>query len=387
MMTPKENTQRLLNADHPERVGLTDGPWGATVQKWMIQGYPTHKVKRTVTEKVTENGQEVEKQIEKEFDDPVPAHEHFGFDMVGAGGWYDMMAKRGVDETVEETDEWRVVRNGMGALLKWWKAKDGTPEHVDFHMTTREIWEKEYKPLLLDIERDRIGIEGSKKALEDPGNSGKWTHYGSLFVWEHMRRSMGDLCMYESLVLNPEWIHDFNRTYTDHLIGHYKILLEEGGVPDGMWLYEDLAFKQRLFCSPQTLADLIFPYYAEVVDFFHSYGMKVILHTCGFTMDALPLIVDAGFDGLHPLEVAAGNDILKAAEDYGDKLVFIGGFDKRIMESDSKEEIRRKVTDFMKGMKDRGARFMFGSDHSISTNTDYGDYMCAIDTYRELMMY
>ena len=48
---------------------------------------------------------------------------------------------------------------------------------------------------------------------------------------------------------------------------------------------------------------------------------------------------------------------------------------------------KMKVTEFMQGMKDRGARFLFGSDHSISTNTDYDDYMCAIDSYREHMMY
>ena len=386
-MTPKENTQRLLNADGPERAGLNDAPWGATLRKWVTQGYPTRKVKKTVTEKATQGGKEVEKEVEKEIDEPVPPHEHFGFDMVGVGGWCDMMALRGVREIVKETDEWRIIRNGMGASLKWWKDKDGTPEHVAFDMTSRAVWEEKYKPHLLDVDRTRVKVDESRKIIEEKAGSGKWTHYGTLFIWEHMRQSMGDLCMYESLVLDPDWIHDFNRVYTDHLINHYKILIDEAGVPDGMWLYEDLGFKERLFCSPQTLKELIFPYYAEVVDFFHSYGMKVILHSCGFTMDALPLIVDAGFDGLHPLEVAAGNDIFKAVEDYGDKLVFIGGFDKRIMESGSFDDIRREVSEFMKGMKDRGARFMFGSDHSISTNTDYDKYKCAIDTYREHMTY
>ena len=387
MKSSRENTQALFDRKPAERVGLQDSPWGAALRKWATQGYPTQKATRKVKKTVVEDGKEVEREVEEEFDRPVPAFRHFGFDMVLVGGWYDMMALRDVHEVLEETDEWKVVRNGMGAALKRWKHKEGTPEHIDFRMTSREIWERDYRPHVLDVDRDRVNIEASQKQLERHRQEGLWTHYGTLFIWEHMRQSMGDLCMYESLVVDPDWIHDFNRVYTDHLIGHYKLLFEEAGVPDGVWIYEDLGFKERLFCSPETLAELIFPYYAEVVDFIHSYGAKVVLHTCGFTMPALKLIVDAGFDGLNPMEVAAGNDILAAAEKYADDLVFVGGFDKRILETHDKKVIREEVEKFMKGMKERGARFLFGSDHSISTNTDYEDYRYAIEVYRENMMY
>jgi len=387
MKSSRENIQALFDREPAERVGLHGNPWGATVEKWVTQGYPTHKVTRKTKETVVEAGKEIDREIEEEVDRPVPPYKHFGYDMVGCGGWYDMMALRDVNEVVEETDEWKVTRNGMGAALKYWKDKNGTPEHIDFRMTSREIWDRDYRPHLLDIDRTRINVEASAEQLQKHRDEGLWSHYGTLFIWEHMRRSMGDLCMYESLAMDPDWIHDFNRVYTDHLIGHYKILFEEAGVPDGVWLYEDLGFKERLFCSPQMLTDLIFPYYAEVIEFFHSYGAKVVLHSCGFTMSALDLIVEAGFDGLNPLEVAAGNDIFKAAEEYGDKLVFVGGLDKRIIETHDKELICKEVTKFMTGLKDRGARLLFGSDHSISTNTNYDDYQCAIETYREHMMY
>jgi len=35
----------------------------------------------------------------------------------------------------------------------------------------------------------------------------------------------------------------------------------------------------------------------------------------------------------------------------------------------------------------RGARLVFGSDHSVSTGVDYEDYLLAMDVYREHMMY
>jgi hypothetical protein len=38
-------------------------------------------------------------------------------------------------------------------------------------------------------------------------------------------------------------------------------------------------------------------------------------------------------------------------------------------------------------MKALGARFVFASDHSISTNVAYADFAYALDVYREHMAY
>ena len=92
MKTARENTQALFDQQPAERVGLVDSPWGATVSKWVAQGYPTEKATRKVKKTVVDDGREMEREIEEEFDQPVPPFRHLGFDMIGAGGWYDMMA-------------------------------------------------------------------------------------------------------------------------------------------------------------------------------------------------------------------------------------------------------------------------------------------------------
>jgi uroporphyrinogen decarboxylase len=387
MMSSRENIANLFARKPAERVGVMDNIWAQTLDKWITQGYPSRRVRQTGKVKFRENGQEVEREAETERDQALPPHEHFGFDMAGAGGWFDMMPLKGFSEVVEETEEWRITRNGAGAALKYWKRRAGTPEHIDFRMTSREVWERDYRPHLVAVDRTRVNVENARKALAKVREQGYWTFFGHLFIWENMRRSLGDVCMYESLVLDPGWIHDYNRVHTDFYKAHYKILFEEAGVPDGVWMYEDLGYNKGLFCSPKVLAELIFPYFKEVVDFFHSYGLPVVLHSCGSATEAMPLIVEAGFDGLHPMEVAAGNDTFRYAEQYGDRLVFIGGFDKRILESHDHERIRKEVTAFVRGMKERGARYVFASDHSISTNTDYQDFRCALEAYRENMMY
>jgi len=112
-----------------------------------------------------------------------------------------------------------------------------------------------------------------------------------------------------------------------------------------------------------------------------------VLHPCGFTEPALDMIGDAGCDGLHPMEVKAGNDALRIADGYKDKLCFIGGLDARILESGDRDLIRKSVTDLVEGMKRRGARYVYASDHSISTNVDYDDFVFSLDVYREHMAY
>jgi len=389
-MTSRTLIDNLLRGKQAERVGLVDSPWDDTIAAWVEQGYPTHMVYKEAGESRwrSEDGQWVEAELAGEYEEPVPAWEHFGYDLASIGPWFDNMPLRDYDELIDETDEWDIRRNGAGAALKYWKHKSGTPEHMDFRMVTRQIWEHDYRPHLLTLDPARIKVAEARKNLARATQAQVWTYFGHMFVWELMRQSMGDVTMYESLLLDPAWIHDYNRIYTDFYKRHFATMFEHVGLPDGVWLYEDLGYKNGLFASPKVLSELIFPYHKEMVDFFHGYNLPVVLHTCGSTAQALPLIVEAGFDALNPMErKARDNDPFVFAEKYGDRLAFIGGLDARVFETNDKDVIRREVKHYIEGMKARGARLVFASDHSISTNTRYESYRYAVQVYREYMMY
>lgn len=366
MQSSKEVVDGLLrNKPGVERMAVSDHPWGDTLKKWVAEeGYPADA-----------DG------------NALPVVDYFDFDLAGVGGWFDALPLRDHSEVLEETDEWSITRNGAGAALKYWKNKSGTPEHIDFLMTGRDVWERDYRPHMLEVDRERIKIDDAKSALEKNREQGRWAHYGHLFIWEQMRRSLGDICMYESLLLDPEWIHDFNRVTLDFFKAHYRILFEEAGIPDGVWVYEDLGYRNGLVCSPDTLASLVFPYYAELVEFFHEYDLPVVLHSCGGIGEAIPMIIDAGFDALNPMEAKAGCDALQFAEQYGDKLAFIGGLDARVLESGDQDYIKKEVVRLVEGMKALGARYVFGSDHSISTNVKLTSLQYAIDVFRDHMYY
>ena len=388
-MTSRERVDALLRKKPVDRVALMDNPWDDTLSAWVKEGYPVERVHRKPGESYRlPDNTAAEVTVEGDYPEPVAPWKHFRYDMAGVGGWFDAMPKRGVNELLEETGEWEVRRNGAGGALKYWKNKSGTPEHIDFLMTSRKVWDREYRPLLLDLDPLRVDVEGARRQLKEAREADVWAHYGHLFIWEQMRASLGDVTLYESLILDPDWIRDIGRVYTDFFKKHYAYLFEHAGLPDGVWMYEDLGYNHGLFASPKVLESLIFPYFEELVDFFHGYDLPVVLHSCGSTAEALPLIVAAGFDALNPMErKAQGNDPLRFAELYGGKLAFVGGLDARVFESNDVTLIRREVAAYIDGMKQRGARLVFASDHSISPNTRYASYRHALDAYREHCSY
>ena len=366
-MNAVENINALIAGTGYERIGLFDHFWAETLTNWSESGkYPS--TKRADGER-----------------SPGDAYSHFEHDMRVVWGVIDHLPHLGYSEILEESDDWIVERNGAGAALKQWKSRTGTPEHVDFIMTSREIWERDYRSHLLDYNEDRLLREEAIEGLII--GKDQWTFYGDLFVWEIMRQSMGDFCMYESLLLDQPWIHDFNRVYTDFYKTHYGRILSDLPKPDGIWIYEDLGYRNGLFCSIDLIRELLMPYYVEIVEFFHSYDLPVILHSCGGIEEAIPMMIEAGFDGLNPMEVKAGNDLSRIAEKYGDELIFVGGLDVRIMETGDRDLIRRETIGLIDAMKERNARFVFGSDHSISTGVRYDDYEFMLEVYRQHMRY
>jgi uroporphyrinogen-III decarboxylase len=83
---------------------------------------------------------------------------------------------------------------------------------------------------------------------------------------------------------------------------------------------------------------------------------------------------------------AKANDPFASAEQHGDKLAFVGGLDVQVFGTNDREIIRREVTAYIEGMKARGARLVFASDHSIPPTVTYAIYQHIVGLYRELMM-
>lgn len=358
-MTSRDRVKALLAREIPDRMGIYEHFWGETLPGWVSQGYPEN----------TDPG------------------ELFDYDLVGCGQWFDTSPFLGRSELIEETDEWRVTRDGRGATLKFWKNKSGTPEHIGFEIDTPEKW-KEYREPLLSFDRARIrDIEATRDALAKARERGKFSVFANVFVFELLRGTLGDTNFLPALLTDKDWIHDFCQVYLDHFRTHYEVIFREAGLPDGFFLYEDFGFRNRLFCSPKTMAEMIMPYEKQLVSFFKDYGLPVILHSCGDARQAVPLIIDAGFDCLQPMEAKAGNSVIEFAETYGSQLAYMGNINVVPLCTNDRAQVEAEVVPKVRRMKELRIPYLFHSDHSIPPDINYDTYRYAVELFRENSTY
>lgn len=359
-MTSRERITMLLKREIPDQMGIYEHYWGETLRDyWPEQGYPKGESPET----------------------------HFDYDIQGAGGWFNSEPFMGVEEVVEENDRWKVTKNGRGATLKHWKNKSGTPEHVAFEVTTPEIWKK-YREPLLEVNRERLGdLEQAKKKIAEIRDRGKFAVMGNLFVFELLRATLGDENFLPALLEEPEWIQDFCQVHLDMFRKHYEIVFSEGAVPDGMFIYEDYGYSNGLFCSPRTLSEIIMPYERELIAFFKEYDLPVILHSCGDIRKAIPAIIDVGFDCLQPMEAKAGCNVVELADEYGDRISFMGNIDVVELTTNDPDLVTAEVETKIKTLRQKRIPYVFHSDHSIPPNVNYETYKHAVKVFRDNCTY
>ena len=108
-------------------------------------------------------------------------------------------------------------------------------------------------------------------------------------------------------------------------------------------IWEDMAFKTGPLMSPAHVRKYMLPGYRQIVDLLRANGIDTIFVDCDGNLDQLiPIWLEAGINGVWPIEVAAGMDPVKLRQTYGQDLLLVGGIDKRELSKD-KEAIRTEV--------------------------------------------
>ena len=74
-------------------------------------------------------------------------------------------------------------------------------------------------------------------------------------------------------------------------------------------LADDIAHSRGLFFPPAFLETCYFPSLCTFLESVSDLGVPVFFHSDGDLRQILPLIVEAGFHGLHCLEQSAGMDL------------------------------------------------------------------------------
>jgi hypothetical protein len=111
-----------------------------------------------------------------------------------------------------------------------------------------------------------------------------------------------------------------------------------------MQFCEDLSYKGGLLISPEHIRKYFIPRLKRTIQPLKEAGIKLIFHCDGNLMDILEDLIEAGIDGLNPIDPSAGMDIGFIKQKYGDKLILVGNVDgSRILPFGTPEEVREEV--------------------------------------------
>ena len=366
-MTKREIMTVLIKEKKiPERMGVCEDFWPETVQiTWPEKGIPKDR-------------------------DPT---EYYDLDMVDLmeywRGWrFALEPFYSGYQTMEEDDFTHVYKDGWGATVRRFKKTGGPPEHIDFELTSRKIWEQKFREPLLVLDTARFGdIDSLRERYTRYKANGFFTMYNNTFVFENLRYSMGDVAMLENMYDDPVWIKDFCDVFTSFTIKHLEYIFQEVGIPDAYTIYDDMAYTTSCFCSPGMYRELITPYHKRLVDFLKSYGIGVILHSCGKIDQQMENIIAAGIDCIQPLEAKTGMDISAMAEACKNKIVFMGNIDIRALEKNRADAIEQEILPKLKKIRENRIPYIFHTDHSVSPLVDVSSYEYALNLFRENCQY
>ena len=344
MMTHRERVMRALSREPVDQLACGDGLWGETAERYTREGYLKP-------------------------DESHAVH----FDMSWrAGGWLTSTADLDfVPVVLEETEETILKLDGNGAQLRYWKGRSGTPEHVAFDVMEREAWERKIKPHLLAVDRRRLKAEEYRTQRALAAKEQRAFFWGGVAPFEQIHPVCGHEYMLMGMALDPDWVKDMVMTYARMTRLHLEVLFKEEGVPDALWFYEDMGFKEKPFMSPEMYAEIVQPGHAYLFDWAHELGCKVMVHSCGYVEPLVPGLIEAGMDCLQAMEVKAGMDLPHLARRFGEKIAFCGGVDIRELESNDLERVDRELERRVRPVLQQGCGYILHTDHSIPPGVDY----------------
>ena len=120
----------------------------------------------------------------------------------------------------------------------------------------------------------------------------------------------------------------------------------------------------------------------ELVTALRAGGVQVIMvDSDGMVQELLPIFLEAGVDGMHPCEIAAGSDPLLLRRQHPG-CALMGGMDKRAIAS-GRDGIDAELAR-LAPLLDEGA-FIPMLDHFVPPDVPYSTYCYYVERRRELL--
>lgn len=156
---------------------------------------------------------------------------------------------------------------------------------------------------------------------------------------------------------------------------------------DVVVLGDDYAWRTGPMMSPAKFREFFLPGIKRVVQAVHEEGALCLKHCDGNIWALMDSFVEAGFDGIHPLEPVAGMDLGEVKRRYGHKLCLLGNVDCGYMLSEA--PVDEVVADVKRCLRDGapGGGYVLMSSNSLHSSVKPDNYRAMVETAHECGRY
>ncbi len=284
------------------------------------------------------------------------------------------------DAILEETDEHRIWRDGIGRTMKLCKGAATLALPLDYPVRNMDDWRR-LKPRYTFTEERLAGDwEAAARQARAEDRVVCVTIPGG---FDEPRELMGEEGLCLAYYEQPELVHDLLDTIAETAVRVLERVTAKVPV-DALMVHEDLAGKSGPLAGPDQIREFIAPYYRRVWNLLRDRGARLFdVDSDGNVNPILDDLIEAGVNCLHPMEPAAGMDIVAVRSKYGTRLAFYGGLDKHVLRR-SKDEIRAELERKIPPMVASGG-CVLALDHRIPNGTPLEHYRYYIVTAWEIM--
>jgi uroporphyrinogen decarboxylase len=201
---------------------------------------------------------------------------------------------------------------------------------------------------------------------------------GKIFTatWELLGFERFCLLMYE----DPEFLRRVVTRVGDIQLAVCEKVLQYESV-GAVWAPDDIAYNTGPMAPPDWLDQLVFPYYREMARLCKAADRPFIYHSDGDLWKVMPMILDTGFDALHPVEPEC-MDIAEVREATRGRLALLGNIRVDTLSRGSRDDVRALVRDRIERFGREGA-YCVGSSNSVPNYVPFDNYLAMLETSAE----
>jgi hypothetical protein len=147
----------------------------------------------------------------------------------------------------------------------------------------------------------------------------------------------------------------------------------EHHVPDFVVINEDMAYKEKTMIGPDMCRKFLLPSWRCWGEQCRAAGVPIYeVDSDGCVTQLLDVWIEGGFNCNTPLEVAAGNDLVAFSRQYGTKIAYHGGVDKRAMAKGG-QVIEAEMQRLLPAIRAGG--FIPSCDHGIPADVSWPNFV------------